>query len=202
MRVFCDRSFASSYSGRMTMPLLTSLAATPTRPANGIAMRATRTPITTATAAITARWDATRPAGRPGGRPEGEDEREDMRTRVRGGRLSPGIPTAQPDSHIGLYELSHTVPAWTGEIRLLFILSQGWPLWGRPTGSTITVGFDLCGSRTGQHAPHARATRRTHCSCVAQSRTRPSRSVRDAPSGPSASPRRWTTRSSGVSGAG
>src|SRR6478609_10171246 len=125
MRVFCDRSFASSDSGRLTMPLLTSLAATPTRPANGMARQATRTPMTTATAAITARWDATRPAGRP----EGEDEREDMRTRVRGGRLSPGIPAAQPDSHIGLYELSHTVPVWTGEIRLLFILRKGWPLW-------------------------------------------------------------------------
>src|SRR5688572_14867842 len=115
MRVFCDRSLASSDSGRLTMPLLTSFAATPTRPANGMARQATRTPMTTATAAITARWDATRPAsGRPWGRPEGEDEREDMATRVRGGRVPPGIPTAQPDSQIGLYELSHTVPVYTG----------------------------------------------------------------------------------------
>ena len=75
--------------------------------------------MTTATAAITARWDATRPAsGRPWGRPEGEDEREDMRTRVRADAYHPefqppSIPAAQPDSHIGLYELGHTVSVWT-----------------------------------------------------------------------------------------
>src|SRR5690606_15699457 len=88
---------------------LTSLAATPTRPANGMARHATRTPMTTATAAMTARWEATRPAsGPPDGRPGEEDEREDMGTRVRAGRIAPSIPAAQPDSHIGLCELDHS----------------------------------------------------------------------------------------------
>src|SRR5689334_17127072 len=125
MRVFCDRSLASSDSGRLTMPLLTSLAATPTRPAKGMARQATRTPMTTATAAMTARWDATRPAGRPGGRREGEDERENMRTSVRCELIAARIPAAQPDSHIRLYELSHAVPVWAGGGSFTFHADSG-----------------------------------------------------------------------------
>ena len=107
------------------MPLLTSLAATPTRPANGMARQAVEDTHDDRDGSHHREVGRDATGGTARGRPEGEDEREDMRTRVRGDGLSPGIPPAQPDSHIGLYELSHPVPVWTGAKSFTFHFESG-----------------------------------------------------------------------------
>src|SRR6476620_5434367 len=124
------------------MPLLTSLAATPTRPANGMARQAMSTPMTTATAPMTARCEALRPAfGRPWGRLAGDGVREDMGTRVRGEGLAPSIPLAQPNSHIGLCELSHSAPVWTGVESFTFLIEIGMAAMGAADRAPLIVGI-------------------------------------------------------------